>query len=52
MSKVTSLLLDQAVLQIVNVTLRDIRYVIFTSAYYTVGMAAAICDCLFCDQHQ
>jgi len=37
MNNVTSLLCDQAVLQIVDVTLRDLCYVMFTFAYYTVG---------------
>jgi len=46
------MLFDQAVLQIVNVTLRDLRDVVFACAYYTVGMAAAMRDSLFCDQHE
>jgi len=37
MNKIISLLFDQAVLQIVDVTLRDLRYVVFAFAYYTVG---------------
>jgi len=37
MNKVTSLLFDQAVLQIVDDTLRDLRYAVFAFAYYTVG---------------
>jgi len=31
-------LCDQAVLQIVDVTLRDLCYVVFAFAYYTVGL--------------
>jgi len=36
-NKVTSLLFDQAMLQIVDVTLRDLCYVMFAFAQYTVG---------------
>jgi len=55
MNKVTRLLFDQAVLQIVDVTLHDLRYVVF--AFYLLyrgmmGMAAGMRDCLFCDQRQ
>jgi len=39
MNKVTSLLFDQAELQIVDVSLRNLRYVMFAFAYYTAGMA-------------
>jgi len=51
-NKVTSLLSDEAVLQIVNVTLCDLRYVVFARAYYTMGLAVEMHDCLFCDQRE
>jgi len=51
--KVTSLLFDQAVLQIVDVMLRDLCRVCVCLLYRGMtGMAATRRECLFCDQHQ
>jgi len=50
MNKVTSLLFDQAVLQIVRVTLRRVCVCLLYRGM--MGMPAAMRDCLFCDQHQ
>jgi len=52
MNNVSSLLFDQAVLQIVDGTLHDLHYVVFACAYYTMGMAAAMRDCLFGSQRE
>jgi len=48
--KVWRLLFDQAVFLIADMLLRYVTYVMLACAYHTMGMAAMVCDCLFCDE--